>query len=144
MKSINFWDTTPCSTLSVNLFACWFLAELIPSTPPERRLTLNGLHGVIFRMLIPLKFIIIGIFVLLHLEVTPNCSSDTSDKTLCVLLHFCVFGFYLPLINECTFPLEVVKLLVKHLELCLRLYLFILTLLHLFEHRILLVRESDS
>jgi hypothetical protein len=40
MKSVSFWDITPCSPLSVNrrfggtyhLLACWFLAELIPST----------------------------------------------------------------------------------------------------------------
>jgi hypothetical protein len=40
MKSINFWDITPCSLLSVNrrfggtchLLVCWFLDELISST----------------------------------------------------------------------------------------------------------------
>jgi hypothetical protein len=39
MKSINFWDVTPFSPLSVNrrfggtsnLLACWFLAEIISS-----------------------------------------------------------------------------------------------------------------
>jgi hypothetical protein len=41
LKSINFWDITPCSPLSVNrrfggtyachLLACWFLAEIISS-----------------------------------------------------------------------------------------------------------------
>jgi hypothetical protein len=40
MKSINFWDITPCSPLKVNRrlggtsdrLACWFLAEFISST----------------------------------------------------------------------------------------------------------------
>jgi hypothetical protein len=42
MKSINLWDITPCSPLSINrrfggappchLLACRFLAEIIPST----------------------------------------------------------------------------------------------------------------
>jgi hypothetical protein len=40
--------------------------------------------------------------------------------------------------------LEVVKLSLKHPELSLRSYLFIPKLLDIFEHKILLVRESDS
>jgi hypothetical protein len=31
MKSINFWDITPCSPLSFSLLACCFLADLISS-----------------------------------------------------------------------------------------------------------------
>jgi hypothetical protein len=64
MKSTIFWDITPCSPLKVNrrfggtssacyLFSVRYLARLLrPSrwrryVPPKRRLTLNGLHGVI-------------------------------------------------------------------------------------------------
>jgi hypothetical protein len=32
IKTIIFWDITPCSPLSVNLLVCWFLAEIISST----------------------------------------------------------------------------------------------------------------
>jgi hypothetical protein len=59
MKSTVFWDITPCSPLSVKwhpayrLLSRWFLARLILPwrwsryVPPKRRLTMNGLHGVI-------------------------------------------------------------------------------------------------
>jgi hypothetical protein len=44
--------------LACRLLACWFLSELISSTlkrryvSPKRRLTLNGLHGVISQKMI--------------------------------------------------------------------------------------------
>jgi hypothetical protein len=63
MKSAIFWDITPCGPLRVNrrfggtyrhLLSHWFLARLISRpwrwrryVPKKRRLTLNGLHGVI-------------------------------------------------------------------------------------------------
>jgi hypothetical protein len=50
ISSTIFWDITQ----ACHLLSRWFLAELILSTlkmgryvPPKRRLTLNGLHGVI-------------------------------------------------------------------------------------------------
>jgi hypothetical protein len=61
MRSSIFWDIRPCSPLKVNqssrschLVSRWFLACLILRTwrwrrnvPPKRRLTFDGLHGVI-------------------------------------------------------------------------------------------------
>jgi hypothetical protein len=47
-----------------------------------------------------------GIFVLLHLEVTSNCTSDASDKTWSVWLHFYVIRFYLPFSTKCIYPLK--------------------------------------
>jgi hypothetical protein len=71
LKSNIFWDITPCSPLKVNrrlggtyrsvchLLSRWFLAELIRRpwrwrryVPPKRRLTFNGLHGVITQKII--------------------------------------------------------------------------------------------
>jgi hypothetical protein len=66
IKSTIFWDITSCSALSINrrfggtyqlhLLLRWFLSQLIfipwrwrRCVPPKRRLTLNGLHGVIYR-----------------------------------------------------------------------------------------------
>jgi hypothetical protein len=67
MKSIIFWDVTPCSLLSCNrrfggtyrlqnachLLTCWFLLKLFLRpwrrrwyVPPKRQLQLNRLHGV--------------------------------------------------------------------------------------------------
>jgi hypothetical protein len=37
------------------------------------------------------KFIIGGIFVMLHLEVTLDCNSGTPDKTWCVWLHSYIY-----------------------------------------------------
>jgi hypothetical protein len=56
MKNSIFWDITPCSPLKVNfhLLSRLFLARIIlwpwgweRHVPPKRRLTFNGLHGVI-------------------------------------------------------------------------------------------------
>jgi hypothetical protein len=45
MKSTIFWDITPCSPLNGQLiFRPWRWRRYVP---PKRRLTLNGLHGVI-------------------------------------------------------------------------------------------------
>jgi hypothetical protein len=60
------------------------------------------------------KFFIAKIFVARHTEVTSNPISDISDKTGRVLLHFYVFGFYLPLVNKCVHLLRFAKLLLKH------------------------------
>jgi hypothetical protein len=60
------------------------------------------------------KFITDGIFIVLYLEATTNCNCDTSHKPSRVRMHFYIFGFNLPLLNECIYPLEVVKLLLKH------------------------------
>jgi hypothetical protein len=43
-----------------------------------------------------------------------KCNFDTSDKTWCVWPHLYVFGFYLPLINKCIYPLKVVNLCFKY------------------------------
>jgi hypothetical protein len=51
---------------------------------------------------------------MLHLKVTLSFNSDRSDKTWCIWQHFYIFGFYLPLINKCIYPLKFVKLLLKH------------------------------
>jgi hypothetical protein len=59
------------------------------------------------------KFIVVGVFVVLHMKVTLNCNSDISGKTLYVWLHFYLFGFYLHL-NKHIYPLKFVKLLLKH------------------------------
>jgi hypothetical protein len=58
MKSIIFWDVTPCSLLGFNrrgrwhLLACWFFLKLFlrpwrwrQYVSPKRRLKLNRLHG---------------------------------------------------------------------------------------------------
>jgi hypothetical protein len=73
MKSIIFWDVTPCSLFSWNrcfgaksrlhqachLLTCWFLLKLFIRpwswrryVPPKRRLQLNKLHGVTCQMMI--------------------------------------------------------------------------------------------
>jgi hypothetical protein len=61
LKSVIFWDMTPCSPLSFN-FATSLLAGLLNLflrpwiwrryVPPKRRLKLNGLHGVISQKII--------------------------------------------------------------------------------------------
>jgi hypothetical protein len=79
MKSTIFWVITPCSPLKVNprfggtyrlhlqgrvchLLLRWFLAQLNfrpwrwrQYIPPKRRLTLNGLHGVISQEMVLFK-----------------------------------------------------------------------------------------
>jgi hypothetical protein len=70
LKSIIFWDITPCSPLKVNrpfevkygrishLLSGLYLALLIRPWwwrryfPPKRRFTFNGLHGVIFQKIV--------------------------------------------------------------------------------------------
>jgi hypothetical protein len=56
MKSPIFWDIMPCSSFKACFLpaSCWFLASFIlqprrwrQHVPPKRRLTINGLHGVI-------------------------------------------------------------------------------------------------
>jgi hypothetical protein len=59
MKNSVFWDITPCSPLKELCFLRalrWFLSWRIhwpwtwrPHVHPKRRLTLNGLHGIIFQ-----------------------------------------------------------------------------------------------
>jgi hypothetical protein len=66
-KSTIYWDIMPCSPLKVNwhfcsachLFLHWFFARLTLRpwrwrryVPPKRRLTFNGLHGVISRKIV--------------------------------------------------------------------------------------------
>jgi hypothetical protein len=82
MRSTIFWDITPCSPLKVNRrfgriyrlqlqsFSChllprWFLARLILRpwrwrvyVPLKRRLTFNGLHGVITQKIVLLYILI--------------------------------------------------------------------------------------
>jgi hypothetical protein len=87
MKSSIFSDITPCNPLKVNrrfggicclhllsrasachLLSRWFLAWLIPQpwrwrrhVPPKRRLTFNGLHGVISKKTELFRFFILTI-----------------------------------------------------------------------------------
>lgn len=60
------------------------------------------------------KFVIGGIFILLHLEVISNCNCDASDNFSRVSLSLYIFGSYLPLINKCKHPLKNVKLVLKY------------------------------
>jgi hypothetical protein len=74
MKSINFWDMTPCSLLSCKRrlgetyrlhLTCWFLLNYFfeledgGDVPPKRLLQLNRLHGVISqkKMLFKLQYV---------------------------------------------------------------------------------------
>jgi hypothetical protein len=62
MKSINLWDITPCSPMSVNRVIYCLRLQGRKNTfsykparkqvSPKRQLTLNGLHGVISQKLI--------------------------------------------------------------------------------------------
>jgi hypothetical protein len=70
MKSIIFWDVTPCSLLSCHLLTCWFLMKLflLPwiwrrYVPPKRRLQLNRQHGVTSqKMILFIIFVIVWNF----------------------------------------------------------------------------------
>jgi hypothetical protein len=88
MKSINFWDITPCSPLSVNRrFGGTYrlhiqgrrnkLSKKSASkrvVHPKRRLTLNRLHGVISKKLI-----------LFLQDFDKKFNAETSVLKLCVL-----------------------------------------------------------
>jgi hypothetical protein len=80
MKSSIFWDITPCSPQSsaFHLLSRWFHAGLILLpwrwrwyVPPKRRLTFNGLHGVISQKI--LLFFEAVILVIVNIANSGTC-----------------------------------------------------------------------
>jgi hypothetical protein len=110
MKSTIFWDITPCSQLKVKWrfgetsrsvfhpLSCWFARLILWSwrwrryVPPKRRLTFNGLHGILSKNILLFN-------IDLYLIILVICVGEYKLRSSSLLISpFCCY--FLPFRSE--------------------------------------------